>query len=540
MNGACKNFFVVLAITAIINFVTAEGAPATKNYNTLKVGYVVNTGFMFEDRPGHTVGYGYEYMEILENYVPCEFEYIVFNDWTDLLDKLNTGEIDIVPNLPGDHKWLINATSTEHVVGRFPMELVIAPDKIKSHINLARVRTNYDTPGLDEIAKAEGFQYTLINYKTYQDILNAYERGEVDGYVDAMLFYNKQKNTYAVFDRQNYRLSVRADNQELLNRLNWAMDQLLLDQSDIRDQLKRKYFLKEGFPLLLSRDEKNFLAEKKKLRTAVLLQEKPRVYRDESGNLTGLMPEIINRISEDLNIEIEIVDTNSYEKSRDLIQSGEIDFIVDAICDFSWAEKYNIEPTQQYFQMDYIPVTRENYILDTSKNPKVACVPEMFSTTNFIEMKFPKEDILYFPTIEECLKAVNDGRADVSYVNRDSVYSFIDSAEIYGLEVGTISPYSQSIGLGTFTGGDLKLWHILNKEVNHLDVSWIRDTLDKHQQLSSTFHFKRFVYSNVIMIILLASLLILAIGTYIYKFKMNRKNLEMIHHMAYTDSRTDA
>ena len=187
--------------------------------------------------------------------------------------------------------------------------------------------------------------------------------------------------------------------------------------------------------------------------------------------------------------------------------------------------------------MDYIPVTRENYILDTSKNPKVACVPEMFSTTNFIEMKFPKEDILYFPTIEECLKAVNDGRADVSYVNRDSVYSFIDSAEIYGLEVGTISPYSQSIGLGTFTGGDLKLWHILNKEVNHIDVSWIRDTLDKHQQLSSTFHFKRFVYSNVIMIILLASLLILAIGTYIYKFKMNRKNLEMIHHMAYTDSR---
>ena len=59
---------------------------------------------MSEDRPGHTVGYGYEYMEFLENYVPCEFEYVVFNDWIDLLDKLNSGEIDIIPNLPGDHK----------------------------------------------------------------------------------------------------------------------------------------------------------------------------------------------------------------------------------------------------------------------------------------------------------------------------------------------------------------------------------------------------------------------------------------------------
>lgn len=277
--------FLLTTIFLLTNFFTAESAPAANNYGKLKVGYVVNTSFMSEDRPGHTVGYGYEYIEILENYVPCEFEYIVFDDWTDLLNSLNSGEIDIVPNLPGDHKWLINARSTDHVVGRFPMELVITPDKIKPHINLARVQTNYDTPGLDEVAREEGFSYTLINYRTYQDILKAYGRGEVDGYVDAMLFYNKEKNTYAVFDRQNYRLSVRADRTDLLNRLNWSMNQLLMNQSDIRDVLKRKYFLKEGFPLLLTRSEKNFLAEKKKLRAAVLLQGRPRVYRDNSGIL---------------------------------------------------------------------------------------------------------------------------------------------------------------------------------------------------------------------------------------------------------------
>ena len=108
------------------------------------------------------------------------------------------------------------------------MELVITSDKIKPHINLARVRTNYDTPRLDEVAKAEGFEYTLTNYRTYQEVVDAYRRGEVDGYVDARLFYNKSKNIYVLFDRQNYRLSVRADRTDLLDRLNWAMDQLLL------------------------------------------------------------------------------------------------------------------------------------------------------------------------------------------------------------------------------------------------------------------------------------------------------------------------
>ena len=537
MVKAWKIFLATAIITAmsLANFFTAESAPS----RTLKVGYVVNTSFMEEDRPGHIVGYGYEYMEILKNYIPCEFEYVVFDDWTDLLDKLNSGEIDIVPNLPGDHKYLVNAKSTDHVVGRFPMELVIKPENIKPQLTLARVRTNYDTPGLDEVAKAEGFQYTLVPYTTYQDILHAYERGEVDGYVDAMLFYNKQKNTYAVFDRQNYRLSVRADNKELLDRLNWSMDQLLMDQSDIRDKLKRKYFLKEGFPLLLSRDEKDFLAEKKKLRTAILFYQKPRIYRDENGKLTGLMVEIINRISEDLGVEIEIVETETYEEARNLIANGEIDFIADAISDFSWAKRYNINPTQQYFQMDYVPVTRDDYVLETSENPKVACVSEMFVTENFVETKFPKENIIYFPNFKECLKAVKDGRADVVYINRDSVYSLIDSAGTYDLDVGAVSPYNQSVGLGIFAGGDLKLWHILNKEINHIDVSWVRDMLSKHQQISSPFNFRRFVYDNAWKILLLAGVLISLLGVYIYKFKMNKKNIEMIQQMAYTDPRYD-
>ena len=538
-----KSKIFLIATLMIANFFYCknfvEAAVTDRDYGVLKVGYVVDTSFLSEDRPGHTLGYGYEYMELLKNYMPCKFEYIVFDDWTNLLDKLNTGEIDIIPNVPGDHKWLVNATSTDHVVGRFPMELVITPDKIKPNIRLARVRTNYDTPGLDEVAKEEGFKYTLVDYTTYQDILHAYERGDVDGYVDAMLFYNKQKNTYAVFDRQNYRLSVRADRKDLLDRLNWAMDQLLLDQSDIRDVLKRKYFLKEGFPLLLTRSEKNFLADKKKLRTAVLFYQKPRIYHDDDGKLQGLMVDIINRISQDLNIEIEIVETKSYEEARDLIKNGEIDFITDAISDFSWAEKYNISPTQPYFSMDYVPVTRENYSLESSENPKVACVQGMFYTMNFIEMKFPKEDIIYLPNFEECLEAVETGKADVTYVNRDSVYSFIDSAGTYDLEVGAVSAYSQSVGLGTRLDGDLRLWHILNKEINHIDASWIRDMLAKHQQATSAVNLQKIIYNNLFIVVLIAILLTALIGRFIYKRKMTEKDFELVQHMAYTDSRYD-
>ena len=536
--GMIREYKILLmtAFLILLNVLNAEAA-VTKDYGTLKVGYVVNTGFLSEDRKGHTVGYGYEYMEFLENYMPCEFEYIVFDDWTDLLDKLNSGEIDIIPNLPGDHKWLVNARSTDHVVGRFPMELVITSDKIKPQINLARVRTNYDTPGLDEVARAEGFQYTFTNYRTYQEVIDAYNRGDVDGYVDAMLFYNKSKNTYALFDRQNYRLSVRADRTELLARLNWAMDQLLLDQSDIRDTLKRKYNLKEGFPLLLTQDEKNFLAEKKTLRAAIFMYQQPYAYRDGNGNLVGVIPDIINRISEDLNTKIEIVETSSPEETRELMVKGEVDFVADTVCDFSWAEQYNISPTQHYFRRDYVPVTRAGYHHDDSKSAIVVCREDLLNTADFIEPNFPKENILYVKTFEDMLKAVNDGRADIAYIYRDSAHSLIDAAETYNLEVGAVSPYSELISLGARSDGDLSLWHILNKEINHIDVSWGRDMLNKHQQISTMFNFKRFIYDNLFAVVLTVGLLICAIGILIYRRKMARKNYELMQRMAYTDFR---
>ena len=534
----CKMLLMMALVIVMSSILNAEAAPI-KDYGTLKVGYVVNTGFMNEDREGHTVGYGYEYMEFLENYMPCEFEYIVFDDWTDLLDKLNSGEIDIIPNLPGDHKWLVNAKSTDHVVGRFPMELVITSEQLKPQINLARVRTNYDTPGLDEVAREEGFQYTFTNYKTYQEVIDAYERGDVDGYVDAMLFYNKSKHTYALFDRQNYRLSVRADRKELLDRLNWAMDQLLLVQSDIRDTLKRKYNLKEGFPLLLTRDEKDFLAEKKTLRAAIFVYQQPYAYRDGDGKLVGVIPDIINRISEDLNVEIEIVETSSPEEARDLMVQDEIDFVADTVCDFSWAQKYNISPTQNYFRRDYVPITRANYFLDESKNPIVACRENMLYTYDFIESNFPKENIIYTKTLEDSLKAVHDGRADVAYVYRDSAHALIDAAAAYDLEVGAVSPYSELISFGARSNGDPRLWHILNKEINHIDVSWVRDMLGKHQQIPTLFSLKRFIYNNLFVVILLVGLLIFAIGAFIYKRKMSQKNFELMQRMAYTDFRYD-
>ena len=212
-------FIFVLFIFISLFGVIAKAAP-TDQENTLKVGYIPDTNFVDEDWTGHYYGYGYEYMENLANYGNWNFIYVPCKNWTEIGLKLQSGEIDLMPCMPGDYRQIRNATRTDHVVGRFPMELVIRNLDIKPEMKIGTTRHNYQTPSLPFIATHEGFSYELITYPEREDMLEAFNREDIDGYIEAFVNPKKQRNLLAIFDRQSYRLLVRSDHTDLLNKLN--------------------------------------------------------------------------------------------------------------------------------------------------------------------------------------------------------------------------------------------------------------------------------------------------------------------------------
>lgn len=528
-----------------------EMSPETilrENFENIRVGYIKNTGFVEEDMPGHKTGYGYEYMEFLSNYAHCNFEYVEFVDWDEMAASIGRGEIDVAPGMPGDYHQLTNTRRTDHVIGRFPMELVISHEGVKPNMKIGTVPMSYPTPGLAAIARGEGFNYETITYPKFHQMLDAFHSGEIDGYVDAMLDPKEPKNILALFDRQSYRLCVRNDRPELFTRLNLAMDQMLLNQPNIRDRLNAKYLRNDGFPLILSHAEKDFLAERKKLRAAVLMVQKPYAYPNAQGELVGVMPEIIKRIARDLNVEIEIVDTDTADDTHeftktlgnveDRIRNGDIDFVADVICDYSWAGDLGLKPTQSYLTTDYVAMTRADYFDDPSAKPIVACVESMFYTKAFVEPMYPPDKRLYVPTLDEALIAVSNGRADITYVHRNAVSSLIDEADTYSLEAASESVFQEPISLGVYAGENPMLWHILNKEINHIDSDWIRDLLNKHQQTSLSITPKYLLYHHPLRVFAILVLLAGAIGGFfLYRNRMRQKHFELVEHMAYTDLR---
>ena len=510
----------------------------TRNIGVVKVGYVKNTGFVYEDRPGHKMGYGYEYMSFLSNYAHCDFEYVEFDTWDDLLDAMADGKIDAAPGMPGDYHQLPNASRTDHVIGRFPMQLVVSKKGVKPEMKLGVLASNYPTPALAGIAKAEGFTYETVTYRRISDLIDAFTRGDIDGYVTPKLTFHDEGETIALFDRQSYRLSVTNDKPRLLERLNIAMDHMLLNQSNVRDKLNQKYLYVNGAPLILSRTEKEYLAERGKLRTAIFLYRQPYAYYNAKGELIGVVPDILNKIAQDLNIEIEIVPTNSVDEVTELIKKGEIDFVADAVCDYSWAEKFNMYPTQSYLSMDYVPVTREGDLEKDISNFTVACIDTMFHTDAFIYGLYPNSRRLSVSSPEAALVAVAENRADIAYIRRNSLQSVVENSGTYMLTPASEAVYSEPVSFGVYANEDPKLWHILNKSIGHIDSDWLRDSLNKYQQVEVNITPEWILYHHPLRVLVAALIIIGAIaGFFVYRNRMRRKHIDLVEHMAYTDLR---
>lgn len=530
-----KGLFILLLVFMLL-FSPAD----SQAIEELKVGYVPGTGFLEEDRPGHMKGNGYEYMEFLSGFLGSKFIYVPCVNWWEAGEKLNKGEIDLLPAMPGDYKTLPFARRTDHVIARFPMELVVQNEFSggqNQQLRLGTLDYNYPVPSLPNVAKEHGFTYELITFSDPTAMKKAFTGHSIDGYIQPLLHPGKSERVLALFDRVSYRLLVRQGRPELFARVNAAQDNLLLNQPNIRNQLNDKYERAKGFPLVLTPAEKAYLQEKKLLRVAVLITSRPYFYKDESGNWTGSTQALLEQLAKDLDIQIEITETSSPEEIARLVKRGTIDLVADVPCDFSWLEKLGLIPTQAYSDMGFVPVSRHGATLPPK--PKVAAVEKLFETDNFIRSHYPEEQIRYFQSWEECFQAVSNGLADITYVPRAAVSPLMEAVSAYNLTADTEVVFLDSISLGVAANEDMRLWQILDKEINHLPPRLLTEALSRSShEHAQHLSLQYLLYHYPLQA---AALIFLAMGTVLgiicYRSRNHRRQLAAMEELACTDRR---
>ena len=94
---------IALAALAVLNAIApipAFAASTDQQVKTVRVGWLVNNEGFQDGTPGERLsGWGYEYLQTLSYYTPgWQYEY-VSGTFTELMDMLEAGEIDLMPNI---------------------------------------------------------------------------------------------------------------------------------------------------------------------------------------------------------------------------------------------------------------------------------------------------------------------------------------------------------------------------------------------------------------------------------------------------------
>ena len=512
---------------------------------TVRVGYVPLSGYMNYDANGSRSGYEYEYLQELADYAGWKYEYVE-GTWTDSLDRLKSGQIDLMIGLADSPVRRQEYDFSEASFGvNYAVLSVRAADDMYTRddyhsldgLTVGMLQGSFRNSAFEEFSKIHGFSIIPKFYPDEKSLTEALQTEKIDAIGLNNLRRSDTERIVASFAPLPFYAAVQKGNAGLLQELNEAMMQLRLDDPQIESRLYQKYYVSDGSAaLILSSEEKKYLRDKEKLVVIITQDQRPYSYFVNADH-KGIVGDLMKRFSSDIGIPLVYIQAENEVEAVKLLQQGKADLICDFIQDYGIAENGGIKITFPYLELQYIALSKRGYLAD---KPKVACQEGRFFNQIYVDKNYAKEDIQYYPTMEDCLDAVQTGRADVTYLNSYTAQEILSESKYRNLQATLNPEFSHKISMGINLDQNPILIKILNREINHLGSAQVTQIINKNTLLAKRkMTMLDYVYANPVQIIVgsvlfLGAVILLLLG-FLY---MRKKHLSHVNELAYEDELT--
>ena len=303
-------------------------------------------------------------------------------------------------------------------------------------------------------------------------------------------------------------------------------------------QLREKYRSYNGHALNLNSDEIAYLKAHPVLHAMSAPGEAPYTWFD-NGEHKGITADITAIIERDLNIRIEVTPTDTQGDMLQHLTNGDIDLVTDFYYDYNWGREHNSTLTFPYLTLNYVAVLRRDQNLPSQ--PIVACPRNHYYTHEFLEKMYPTAQLRYYETVAECMAAVNNQQADMTFAKSITAQSDIYQGHYYNLYTNGNVTFSHKICLAVSDQIDPILVRILNKEIAHLNQQDISSIVNRQiYAVQSEDTIQSLIYRNPLS----SMLIIVAVFTAIILclllvLSLRRHHARELYHQANTVSGTD-
>ena len=526
---------LVFVFALAVMFVST-GTAAKAERPVLRVGYTEVRDYISKDEDGCFRGFIYDYLEAVSTYLGYTFEYVSVETPSEAIGMMMRGEIDIVAALP-------DIKNPPSFITLSPRAIIYAPIGVVTRggmsfepgkpLRIGYAEQLYDRQeiinGLNYYGQKQNVDYELVPYPMPNEMVVAYKLGGLDGYIDATIFNKGSEPMIAHLFTYRFSSSIRTDNPELQEAFERAEGELLLVNPRLREQLYAKYF-NDGTPLLLTAEEKAYIEEHPVIPAAMTPGQKPYTYF-ENGAAKGIVGEVAGLVSNYLGVRFDIREPKTRQELLELFKNDEIDVVIDCYTDYNWARTNDALLSFPYLRVSYVPVMRKGNAMP--KKPVVACARGFFYTHEYVEKHYDATQRIYFSTIPECLAAVNDGKADVAFVNSITVQYELEQGNYMNLYTNGSEVFSNMMSFAVKRNADPRLIRVLDKAVNHLGEARIDEIVTRYVfEVNRERSLRAYIVQNPWKVLAIVTLALLAF-TY-YKQRMAKEK----YKLAYRNHKT--
>lgn len=184
--GKIRKYSCIIMLVLIVFSIIPLRAAASGE-KVIRVGYDSNSHFIKESG-GIYYGYGVEYLEKIAEYTGWKYEYIKDDSWHDSLDKLRSGEIDLICTAHYTEQRAAEFLYSEYPFGYETSLLYAWADSEISYQDytsmqgkkIGLLRESYSASDFERYAEEEKIVFESIYFDRQNDMKTALENGQVE------------------------------------------------------------------------------------------------------------------------------------------------------------------------------------------------------------------------------------------------------------------------------------------------------------------------------------------------------------------------
>ena len=426
----------MLLLTALLSL-SASAAETVSQHERVRVGFFAMDGYHMMDEDGNRSGYGYDFLRLMARYWDVDYEYVGYDkSWDEMQRMLIDGEIDMVTSARRtpereelfDFSRPIGTNNGILTVRSDNSTIVEGKYSTYDGMRVALLRGNSRNDEFAEYARTKGFTYKSVYFDSAEEIAEALQNGTVDAIVTSSLRKTNNERILEKFGSSDFYVIVKKGNTELLNKINYAIDQMNAAEGSWKTTLYNKnYETTDTKNLEYTEKEKRIIAQYSKENPLHILCDPTRYPYSytENGEVKGILPDYFRKIADYAGLSYEFLvpatrdEYIAYQSNKDAVNIS-----IDARLDTdNYAETKEWGLTAPYITMRMARVTRRDF---DGKIHVVATVNQTASTS-IAGVLAPGAEKLMCSTRQEMMEAVRDGKADAAFVYYYMAQAFVNS-----------------------------------------------------------------------------------------------------------------